>query len=356
MRGLSAAPIRPARRPMLRIRPPTASLCANAIRDGGYKLGDKGDDAMTIPKFPDFLGVVLQSLKDGKEHAIQKGNNSIKDYVIKAFSLTDSDIKELVPSGQQPVYYNRIYWALTYLRKAGLIESKSRGSFIITQLGLSELPNSKKITRKYLQKYSDFRMFIGIETNSDELTQDKFLSTDDNDSPEINLLQAYKNINNALISDLKEEVMKLEPARFESLVIRLLLRMGYGSSVDNAGIQTSLTNDGGIDGIIKEDQLGFSSIYIQAKRWQPDSRIGRPEIQKFSGALSGEKAQKGLFITTALFTNEAKEYVKNLHNQTIVLVDGNQMMQLMIKYNLGVSVVDTYEVKRIDSDFFSEDI
>lgn len=319
---------------------------------------------MTIPKFPDFLGVVLQSLQDGKEHAIQKGNNSIKDYIVKAFALTESDLKELVPSGRQAVYYNRIYWALTYLKKAGLVEMKSRGVFQMTQVGFSELPNAKLITRKYLQKYPEFKSFISNDADKTEcgMSNDGFVSDNDscddcdNDSPEMNLSNAYEKLNNALISDLKDEVMKLEPVRFEKLVIRLLLKMGYGSSVDNAGVQTSLTNDGGIDGIIKEDQLGFSNIYIQAKRWQPDSKIGRPEVQKFSGALSGEKAQKGLFITTASFTNEAKDYVKDLHNQTIVLVDGNQMMRLMIKYNLGVSVVNTYDIKRIDSDFFSEDI
>ena len=319
---------------------------------------------MTIPKFPEFLGVVLDALQDGKEHSIQKGDNSIKDYVVKAFSLTNSDLQELVPSGTQAIYYNRIYWALTYLKKAGLVEMRSRGIFKITPTGISELPNSKHITRKYLQKYSDFNNFIGVKTNKNGFGTNNDYCTNDNescddygnDSPEINLSNAYESLNNALISDLKEEVMNLKPYQFEKLVIKLLLKMGYGSSVDNAGVHTSLTNDGGIDGIIKEDQLGFSNIYIQAKQWQPNSKIGRPEIQKFSGALSGVKAQKGLFITTALFTNEAKEYVKNLNNQTIVLVDGNQMMQLMIKYNLGVSVINTYEIKRIDSDFFSEDI
>ena len=356
MRGLSAAPIRPACRPMLRIQPTGRLAMCKHIRDGGYKLGDKGDDAMTIPKFPDFLGVVLQSLKDGKEHAIQKGNNSIKDYVIKEFSLTDSDLKELVPSGQQAIYYNRISWSITYLRKAGLIENVSRGVLKITDLGVSELRNIDQINIDYLRKFSSFRTF----TNRNEAIEGHSqIVSDENegmDSPEMNLSKAYESLNHALVSDLKEEVMKLSPDQFERLVIKLLLKMGYGSSVDNAGTQTRLTNDGGIDGIIKEDQLGFGNIYIQAKQWQVDAKIGRPEIQKFSGALLGEKAQKGLFITTAMFTNEAREYAKNLHQATIVLVDGTQMMQLMIKYNLGVSIVNTYDIKRIDSDFFSEDI
>jgi restriction system protein len=311
---------------------------------------------MSIPKFPDFLGVVLQSLADKEAHSIQTGNKPIKDYVIQAFSLTESDLKEMVPSGQQLVYYNRITWAITYLRKAGLVENVSRGIIKITELGLSELKNIHKFNVNYFRKFTAFREFAAKDVDDVERTKGENSESENVDSPEINLSNAYESLNHALISDLKEEVMKLSPDQFERLVIKLLLKMGYGSSVDNAGTQTRLTNDGGIDGIIKEDQLGFSNIYIQAKQWQPDSKIGRPEIQKFSGALLGEKAQKGLFITTAMFTNDAKEYAKNLHQATIVLVDGNQMMQLMIKYNLGVSIVNTYEVKRIDSDFFSEDI
>lgn len=308
---------------------------------------------MSIPKFPDFLGVVLQSLADKEAHSVQKGEKSIKDFVIQAFSLTEADLKEMIPSGQQLVYFNRIYWSLSYLRKAGLVENVSRGVIKITNIGLSELNNVHKFNVKYFRKYASFREF---ESRADNDISKEIINDESIDSPEMNLSKAYETLKYALISDLKEEVMKLSPDQFERLVIKLLLKMGYGSSVDNAGTQTRLTNDGGIDGIIKEDQLGFSNIYIQAKQWQPDSKIGRPEIQKFSGALLGEKAQKGLFITTAMFTNDAKEYAKNLHQATIVLVDGNQMMQLMIKYNLGVSVINTYEVKRIDSDFFSEDI
>ena len=170
---------------------------------------------MTIPKFPDFLGVVLQSLKDGKEHAIQKGNNSIKDYVIKEFSLTDSDLKELVPSGQQAIYYNRISWSITYLRKAGLIENVSRGVLKITDLGVSELRNIDQINIDYLRKFSSFRTF----TNRDEAIEGHSqIVSDENegmDSPEMNLSKAYESLNHALVSDLKEEVMKLSPDQFE---------------------------------------------------------------------------------------------------------------------------------------------
>ena len=167
---------------------------------------------------------------------------------------------------------------------------------------------------------------------------------------------AFKKVNATLAGELMTEVMMLTPGEFEKMVVQLLLRMGYGSGVDNAGFVTKLSGDGGIDGTIKEDQLGFSTIYIQAKQWQLDSSVGRPEIQRFAGALQGERASKGLFITTAKFSEGAKQYANNLHGSNIVLIDGNALTRLMIKYNLGVSVEQVYEVKRIDSDFFSDSL
>jgi restriction system protein len=165
---------------------------------------------------------------------------------------------------------------------------------------------------------------------------------------------AFNRVNNTLAAELMDEVMQLSPTDFETLVVQLLLKMGYGDGIDNAGKVTRATGDGGIDGMIKEDQLGFSYIYIQAKQWAPDRRVDRPEIQKFAGALQGEKATKGLFITTAKFSTGAKQYAENLHGSTIVLIDGTQLMKLMIKFNVGVSVDHVYEVKRIDTDFFNE--
>ncbi len=162
-------------------------------------------------------------------------------------------------------------------------------------------------------------------------------------------------MNTVLAGELMTEVMKLTPGDFEKLVVKLLIRMGYGSGIEENGIVTSLSNDGGIDGIIKEDQLGFSSIYIQAKQWANDRKVDRPEIQKFAGALQGQQASKGLFITTASFTNGAKEFANGLYGSKIVLVDGSQLMKLMMKHNLGVSVESVYEVKRLDSDFFEDD-
>ena len=202
------------------------------------------------------------------------------------------------------------------------------------------------IDNKYLQKYPSFRTFVNLEKPAEEKTIENTEK-----SPEEILEDAYAELNASLAADLMSEIMKLEPSDFERLVVKLLLSMGYGSGIDEAGFVTQPSNDGGIDGVIKEDQLGFSSIYIQAKRWDPGTSINRPEIQKFAGALQEQKAQKGLFISTATFSPGAR---KSAEAAGIVLVDGKQLTRLMIKFNLGVSVEHTYEVKRIDTDFFMD--
>ena len=170
------------------------------------------------------------------------------------------------------------------------------------------------------------------------------------------LESAYKQVTATLASQLMDEVMKLTPFEFERLVVKLLLKMGYGSGIDGAGLVTQASNDGGIDGVIKEDQLGFSQIYIQAKQWAVDQTVGKPEIQKFVGALQGQQAQKGLFITTAKFSSGALQYANNLLGVKVVLVDGSALMKLMIKHGVGVSIEQVYEVKKIDSDFFAEEL
>jgi restriction system protein len=167
---------------------------------------------------------------------------------------------------------------------------------------------------------------------------------------------AFKQVNATLASELMDEIMKLSPTEFEKLVVKLLLQMGYGSVIDDAGMVTQRFNDGGIDGIIKEDQLGFSNIYIQAKQWAVDQTVGKPEIQKFVGALTGQQAQKGLFITTAKFSSGALQYAGNLLGTKVVLVDGGALTRLMIKHNVGVSIEHVYEVKRLDSDFFADEL
>ncbi len=301
---------------------------------------------MSVPKYNEFYNDILDALKDGKIHA----HAEIRAYIAKKRGISEEDLAELLPSGKQTVFANRVGWAGTYLKKAGLIESPTRAKLVITNEGRSVLSSAEKLNNEFLAKYPSFQ---GFKKSTEHRSADTQIEEQEQ-SPEEILEGAFSDINSNLASDLMEEVMKFSPTDFEKLVVRLLLKMGYGSGIDDAGSVTKASGDGGIDGIIKEDQLGFSSIFIQAKQWQPNTKVDRPEVQKFAGALQGVKASRGLFITTAGFSAKAREYAENLHGSTIVLVDGNQLMRLMIKYNLGVSVEHTYEVKRIDSDFFNE--
>lgn len=308
---------------------------------------------MAVPKFYEFFGAFLKALSDGKTYNAK----DVRKFIAAEMKLSDEDLTELLPSKKQSTFANRVAWARTYLDRAGLISTPSKGHYCITEEGKKALKSGAVIDLDYLDQYPSFQAFHTtsiIETGTpDETGKD---NSEEEKTPMEILDAAYRKVNASLAEELMTEVMKLEPGDFEKLVVRLLLQMGYGSGIDDAGKVTQLSGDGGIDGIIKEDQLGFSSIYIQAKQWALDSTVGRPEIQKFAGALQGVKATKGLFITTARFSKEAKEFAENLLNSNIVLIDGEALMQLMIKYNLGVSVEQTYEVKKIDSDFFSDSL
>ena len=308
---------------------------------------------MAVPKFFEFFEVFLKAIDDGEKHKAKE----VRDYIAVAMGLSEEDRSELLPSKRQSTFDNRVAWARTYLDRAGLIETPSRGQYCITAEGKEALSSGAKIDLKYLERYPSFNAFhSAVPGNQGPGNTDPPSDPAEEKSPMEILDDAFKDINATLASELMTEVMKLSPGEFEKLVVQLLLKMGYGSGVDNAGFVTKLSGDGGIDGTIKEDLLGFSTIYIQAKQWQQDSSVGRPEIQRFAGALQGEKASKGLFITTAKFSETAKQYADNLHGSNIVLIDGNALMRLMIKYNLGVSVEQVYEVKRIDSDFFSDSL
>lgn len=298
---------------------------------------------MSVPKFFEFFEPFLKVVQDGELHPAKE----VRTTIAENMHLSEVDLSEMLPSGKQTVFGNRVNWARTYLDRAGLIETPVRARYRITEEGKKALKSGDKIDLKYLERYKSFVDFHGVTP-----TEVGGMNEPERDeSPAEILDKAYKQINDALASELMTEVMKLSPTEFETLVVKLLLQMGYGSGIDDAGFVTQASNDGGIDGIIKEDQLGFSSIYIQAKQWAPDHTISRPEIQKFAGALQEQKAQKGLFISTASFSDGAR---KSADAAGIVLVDGKQLTKLMIKFNLGVSVEQTYEVKRIDSDFFNE--
>ncbi len=303
---------------------------------------------MAVPKFFEFFGVLLEALKDGETHSAKE----VKDIIAQKMNLSEADISELVPSGRQTTFYNRVNWAKTYLQKAGLVETPQRGNYRITAEGKRVLKSGARIDLEYLANYDTFKDFRSISPENDSESSQE----EKNESPAEILEAAYEQITSALASQLMDEVMRLSPAGFERLVVKLLLSMGYGNGINDAGKVTRLSNDEGIDGIIKEDQLGFSNIYIQAKQWQPEQTIGRPELQKFVGALQGQQAQKGLFITTAKFSVGAVQYTENLSGIKVVLIDGITLTRLMIKHNVGVSVEHTYEIKRVDSDFFSEEL
>jgi restriction system protein len=301
-----------------------------------------------IPDYQSIMLPLLQILSDKKEH---KYRDLIESLAIH-FSLNDDERKELLPSGQQSLFDNRVGWARTYLKKAGLIDAPKRAVSIITFRGIELLnQNPKEINLSFLMGSIDLsEIQYPKNTNSENSTINE-ISTQ---TPEEILESAYQNLRKSLAQDLLKNVISLPPSFFERLVVDLLVKMGYGGSIKDAGKAIGKSGDEGIDGTIKEDKLGLDIIYIQAKRWQIGNTVGRPEIHKFVGALAGQGAKKGIFITTSNFTKEAIEYSPK--NETkIVLINGEQLAQLMIDYNIGVSTINTYELKRIDNDYFENE-
>jgi len=302
---------------------------------------------MTIPDYQTFMLPFLRILGDEKEHTLKE----IYEKLANLFELTDEEREELLPSG--PIKYkNRISWAQTYLKKAGLLESAGRGKFYITQRGIDVLnEHPDKIDVNYLERYKEFQEFHGTDNSSSQNEDDYSLprSIETNLSPEENLYKSYQDVRKGLIEELLQTVKSCSPTFFEKLVIDLLLAMGYGGTYDDAGQAIGKSGDDGIDGIIKEDRLGLDVVYIQAKRWE--GPVGRPIVQAFTGSLEGNRARKGVLITTSRFTEEAKEYVKRIEKR-IVLIDGKTLAELMIDYNIGVYKKAEYIVKSIDSDYF----
>lgn len=278
----------------------------------------------------------------------------VTDKLAEQLGVTEDERKELLPSGAAPVFYNRTAWAKTYLKKAGLIDSPKQGIIIITKRGqevLKKKPNS--INVKLLKQFSEFVEFQSTKREDETVGVDT-LEDLSIETPEEALETAYQKIRKSLAQDLLNKVISLSPAFFEKLVVELLVKMGYGGSIKDAGRAIGKSGDEGIDGTIKEDKLGLDIIYIQAKRWQIGNVVGRPELQKFVGALAGQGAKKGIFITTSSFTRDALDYTPR--NETkIVLIEGQQLAQYMIDYNLGVTSLNNYEVKRMDSDYFGEE-
>ncbi len=273
------------------------------------------------------------------------------DLLGRQFKLSDDELTQLLPSGASSVFASRVGWARTYLKQSGLLVSPRRGVFKITSDGLSLLlEQPAEISLKTLERYPSFQAFKARSRESQTGTQ-QFAATVDQQrvTPEDALAVAYQTLRDNLESELLEQVKISTPAFFERLVIDLLVAMGYGGSRQDAGRAIGRSGDGGIDGIIKEDRLGLDVIYVQAKKWE--GSVGRPEIQKFAGALQGQRASKGVVITTSSFTREATEFA-NMIASKIILIDGALLAQLMVDHNVAVASMGVYEVKKIDQDYF----
>lgn len=305
---------------------------------------------MAIPTYEQVMLPLLEILRDENLYT----NKECIDILAEKLNITEEELRELLPSGKKKIFYDRVNWAKTYMKKAELVEAPRRGTIKITQLGLELLlENPLELKSKDLLRYNSFNDFINASNrNEDNSESNEGLLNERTPSEEI--ASAFENLRTSLADEILEKINSCSFEFFEKLVIELLIKMGYGGSREEAGRATKKTGDGGIDGIINEDRLGLDSIYIQAKRWK-DTVVGRPEIQKFSGALDTPGASKGIFITTSTFSKEAREYVKAINTKNIVLIDGMQLAQYMIEFNVGVSTEIIYEIKKIDTDYFTED-
>jgi restriction system protein len=310
---------------------------------------------MPIPDYETLMLPLLQLAAEanGQEVALPAAVGKLTDQ----FNLTDDERQELLPSGGTFKFSSRVSWARTYLQKAGLLEAARRGHFRITDRGQSILKTKPdripdRIDGNLLSQFEEFREFQGKKRDrrTERVVEPPLLA----ETPIESLGTQYERLREALASEVLERVKKCSPQFFERLVILLLVRMGYGGSLKDAGQAVGKTKDGGIDGVIREDKLGLASIYVQAKRWN-DKPVGSPDIDQFAGALSKKKATKGIFITTSTFTKDALASMRD-YSSRIVLIDGIQLAGYMIDHGVGVSIMSTYDIKKIDSDFFEEDI
>jgi len=302
---------------------------------------------MAIPDYQSIMLPLLTFAGDKQEHSLRETIEALAD----EFGLTDEERRELLPSGQQATFDNRVGWARTYLKKAGLLISTRRGYYQIAERGVEVLKQKPpEITASFLKQFPEFVEFQ--RPQKDRAGKAAEPDVGETQTPEEEIEVAYQRVRQGLAAELLQTVKSCSPAFFERLVIDLLVKMGYGGTKRDAGQAIGRSGDGGIDGIIKEDRLGLDIVYIQAKRW--DNTVGRPEIQKFAGALQGQRARKGIFITTSDFSRAAQEYV-SLIDSKIVLMNGDTLAQLMIDYNIGVAAIGAYELKRIDSDYFTEE-
>jgi len=306
---------------------------------------------MPVPGFQEFMLPMLELASDAREHSLAEARTAMA----ARFDLSEEDQNELLPTAKQTRFSNRVAWAKSYLQQASLLTSSRRGHFQITDRGREVLTEEPpKIDISFLERFAEFREFREGgkgEAPIPPLAKKGAVEVE-KETPEEALEQAYQSIRKDLASELLAKVKGSSPKFFENLVVELLLKMGYGRSRADAGKAIGASGDEGVDGIISEDRLGLDTIYIQAKRW--DGTVGRPEIQKFVGALHGKRARKGVFITTGSFSSDARDYVAHI-DPRVVLIDGRELADYLIDLDLGVSQKAVYPVKRLDSDFFVDE-
>jgi restriction system protein len=306
----------------------------------------EGHQPMPIPDFQSLMLPIMKIAADGSDHTARE----LREQLAEELGLSEQERKELLPSGQQPVFTNRLAWARSHLRMAGLLEKTGRGTFRITSRGQQALAgNPSAINLRFLQQFPEY-----LEArNKPRAGTQTIFSGDDEQTPQERLETAYQTLRANLAKDVLIQLKASTPDFFERVVVEVLVRMGYGGTRKDAGQAIGKSGDEGIDGIIKEDRLGLDIIYIQAKRWQ--NTVSRPEIQKFAGALQGQRAKKGIFITTSDFSKDAIEYAARIDSK-IVLIDGDQLADLMIDHGVGVTPIANYEVKQIDADYFASEV
>ena len=304
---------------------------------------------MSIPDFQSMMLPLLLMARDQEEHSLAEA----RDHLASVFSVPTAERDEMLPSGRQSRFDYRVAWARSYLGQARLLTAPKRGHFRITDRGLKILEGQpSRIDIGFLEQFEEFREFRSASVGTAEPKGGSPAPPATAITPEETLELAHQNIRLELGTELLNRVKSASPKFFESLVVELLLKMGYGGSRADAGRAIGASGDEGIDGIISEDRLGLDTIYIQAKKWE--GTVGRPEIQKFVGALHGKRAKKGVFITTGTFSADAKDYVSHI-DPRVVLIDGRALTEYMLDLDIGVSSRATYELKRIDSDYFDEE-
>lgn len=302
---------------------------------------------MSVPGYQEFMFPILKCLYDGGQYHKKK----ICEKMIEVFNLTQEQLDERLPSQAEPTYINRVGWAITYLKKAGLIDSPTRACYVITDEGKKLVDNNViNLNTKYLRKYPSFVDFQ--KASHDTSAKETVDVAKDDETPYEKIVSYNAVIKKSICDDLLNKILEQSPYFFEQLVVDLLVSMGYGGNIEDAGKATKKSGDEGIDGLIKEDKLGLDTIYIQAKRYKKDNLVGRPTIQQFIGALQLKGARKGILITTSDFTKEAVEAVSYSTTVSIVLINGLKLVDLMYEHNIGVGVEKVIQIKKIDNDYF----